>query len=218
MKWSCSRLFRVPLVLMLLALPACSFFGEQPPTQFFVLSAAAETGAIAPVEASREASRESAGEVAVGVAPVEFPEYLNRREVVTRSSSNELVINRYYQWASPLRGDFERVLAANLGAMIPTRRATVLPFRRAFPLDYEVRMSVDRFERLADGTVVLDARWAVLAQANEKAITIEDASIRIQRVANDYPSIVAAMSRAIADLSRKVADNIRAAPPPGLRS
>lgn len=214
MKWSCSRPFRILPVLMLLALPACSFFGEQPPTQFFVLSAATETGAIAPVEASREASRE----VAVGVAPVEFPEYLNRREVVTRSSSNELVINRYYQWASPLRGDFERVLAANLGAMIPTRRSTVLPFRRAFPLDYEVRMSVDRFERLADGTVVLDARWVVLAQANERAITVEDAGVRIPNVANDYPSIVAAMSRAIADLSRKVADDIRVAPPHGLRS
>lgn len=214
MKWSCSRPFRILPVLMLLALPACSFFGEQPPTQFFVLSAAAETGAIVPVEASRDVSRE----VAVGVAPVEFPEYLNRREVVTRSSSNELVINRYYQWASPLRGDFERVLAANLGAMIPTRRSTVLPCRRAFPLDYEVQMSVDRFERLADGTVVLDARWVVLAQANERAITVEDAAVRIPNVANDYPSVVAAMSRAIADLSRKVADDIRVAPPHGLRS
>lgn len=210
MKCSYSRLSRILPVLMLLFLPACSFFGEQPPTQFFVLSATDENGAIAPVEAT--------GEVAVGVAPVEFPEYLNRREVVTRSSGNELVINRFYQWASPLRGDFERVLAADLGAMIPTRRVTVLPFRRAFPLDFEVRMSVDRFERMADGTVELDARWTVLEQVGERPINIEDARIRIPNVANDYPAVVAAMSEAIAQLSRRVADDIRAAPPPPRRT
>lgn len=205
------RLFAVMIAASTLA--ACTIFGEQPPTQFFVLTSIADRPGDAPAPAPAAAAQE----IAVGIAPVDFPAYLERREIITRSSSNELIVDRFHQWASPLRADFERVLAADVGTLLPTRRAAVLPFRRAFPLDYEVRMTVDRFERLADGTVVLEARWVVLEQVGERPISIEDAKISIPNVASDYPSVVAAMSRAVAELSRRVADDIRAAPPPRQR-
>jgi uncharacterized lipoprotein YmbA len=193
--------------ILVTVLSACAIFGEQPPTQFFVLTSIADRAG----EATAAPAAAAAGpEVGVGIAPVEIPDYLQRREIITRSSGNALVVNRFYQWASPLNADFERVLAADLGTLLPTRRAVVLPFRRAFTLDYEVRMSVDRFERLPDGTVALDARWVIIGQQGEKALAIRDARIRIPDVADRYPDVVEAMSRAVAELAGDVADDIRA--------
>ncbi len=205
----------LPRLLLSLVLPlvtACTILGDQPPTNFFVLTAIADR----PAETTAMSSP-LGPEVAVGIAPVEFPAYLERREVIKRSSSNELVIDRFYQWASPLRADFERVLAADLGTLLPTRRAVVLPFRRAFPLDYEVRMTVDRFERHADGAVVLDARWVLIEQLGERTVTVRDARIRVPAVADTYPAIVEAMSRAVGQLAAEVANDIRTAPPPPRR-
>lgn len=190
--------------VVLLGLGGCAIVGDQPPTQFFVLTSLADRGGESALAASGR-------ELVVGIAPVELPAYLERREIVSRSSSNELVINRFYQWASPLRADFERVLAADIGTLLPTRRAFVLPFRRAFPLDFEVRTSVDRFERMADGTVALDARWVIVEQLGERPLVVRDSRIRIPGVADSYPAIVAAMSRAIGELAREVVADLRVA-------
>jgi len=209
-----SRLLRLFAVMIAAGtLAACTVFGEQPPTQFFVLTSIAER----PGEAQAPAAAAAAQEIAVGIAPVDFPAYLERREIIKRSSSNELIVDRFHQWASPLRADFERVLAADVGTLLPTRRSVVLPFRRAFPLDYEVRMTVDRFERLADGTVALDARWLVIEQLGERTVMVRDARIRVPGVAEGYPAVVEAMSRAVAQLAAEIAGDIRAAPPPPRR-
>ncbi|MCU0839459.1 MAG: PqiC family protein [Rhodospirillales bacterium] len=208
----CATLRRLLLLLLVPVVAACTILGDQPPTNFFVLTSMSER----PADAAAAVAPAGA-EVAVGIAPVEFPAYLERREIIKRSSSNELVIDRFYQWASPLRADFERVLAADLGTLLPTRRAVVLPFRRAFPLDYEVRMTVDRFERQADGTVVLEARWVVIEQLGERTVTVRDARIRVPAVVDTYPAIVEAMSRAVGQLAAEVAHDIRAAPPPPRR-
>lgn len=196
----------VGILLGLLLVGGCTLpiFGEQAPTQYFVLTSLPET------EGARLAAS-SNDEIAVGVSPVDVPTYLDRPQIVTRSSSNEIVLSQYHVWASPLRGNFERVMAVNLGVLIPTRRAFVLPFRRAFPLDYEIRMTIDRFERLDDGSVVLEARWVTLVEPNERVVVVRDAQIRIPDVSNDYSAIVAAMSKAVADLSREVASDIQSA-------
>jgi uncharacterized lipoprotein YmbA len=196
-------------LLLIAVLAGCSAFGEQPPTQFYVLTSLNERPTDAPA-----APAAAANEIAVGIAPVDFPAYLDRREIIKRSSANELVVDRFNQWASPLRADFERVLAADLGVVLPTRRAVVLPFRRAFPLDFEIRMTVDRFERQADGVVALDARWVLIEQLGERVVTVREARIRQPSGGDSYAAIVEAMSRAIAELAREVARDIRTAPPP----
>lgn len=102
------------------------------------------------------------------------------------------------------RRGLTRTVAANLRAMIPTPGAVPPPFRSELPLDYEVRISVERFERLADGTVALDARWNILSQPDGRTLTSTRAQIRIANVSQSIPDVVAAMSVAVGQLSEQI--------------
>ena len=53
-------------------------------------------------------------ERAVGVGPVEFPEYLDRHSVVRRTGANELLVAEFELWGQSLRENFTQVLGQNL--------------------------------------------------------------------------------------------------------
>jgi uncharacterized lipoprotein YmbA len=77
------------------------------PTRFYVLSSLPASGA-----ESRNAKLEDC--TAVGVGPVELPDYLDRTEIVTRVSPNKLELAQFDQWAESLESNFSLVLAENL--------------------------------------------------------------------------------------------------------
>lgn len=198
--------WRVFACLLPLLLTACGIaaLGTQPPTQTYVLSTLEDQGATA---------SQPERDVTVGVSTSSFPPYLERKEIVTRSSDNQLVVHQFDKWGSQLQEDFTRSVAANLRVLIPTRHVITPPFVSAFPLDDEIRFSVDRFERLADGTVVLDARWVVVRQPDGRPLSSSQAQIRIPNVGESVADTVAAMSQAVIQLSRQAVIDIPLTPP-----
>lgn len=195
------------LVGLVVASGGCRFMSGQPPTQLYVLSSLADTPSAAPAD-------EPARGIAVGVAPVDLPRYLERGDIVTRSGQNELQVDRFRRWAGPLRYELARVIAADLGVLLPSGRAVALPYNREFPLDYEVRVRVSRFERTAvTGEVVLDASWAVLDFKEQRPLLAREARIRVPSGA-DYAAIAAAMSQAAAELAGDIGNELRGLRPP----
>lgn len=192
----------VAAVASVAVLSACalSALGQQPATTVYVLSTAEDRGM--PAAAGNPAV---GNQPTIGVSTVGFPPYLERKEIVTRATDSQLVVHQFDKWGSAPDEDFTRTVAANLRAMIPTPRAVTPPFRSELPLDYEVRISVERFERLADGTVVLDARWNILSQPDGRTLTSTSAQIRIANVSQSIPDVVAAMSVAVGQLSEQIA-------------
>jgi hypothetical protein len=49
-------------------------------------------------------------------------------------------------------------------------------------------VTVDRFERLADGTVVLDARWVILQQPEAHVLASPSAQLRVPAVGEGIPT------------------------------
>ena len=133
-------------------------------------------------------ARSASRDLTIGVSTVGFPPYLERKEIVTRATDSQLVVHRFDKWGSAPDEDFARTVAANLRVLLPTAVAVTPPFRPELPLDYEVRFTVERFERLADGTVVLDARWVVLKQPEGRALASPSAQIRIPTSPMPYPT------------------------------
>lgn len=186
------------LVFTVLLLQAC---GTSRPTKYYLLSS------VSPVD--RAASMEQ--DLVIGVGPIIMPEYLDRRQIVTRDKANELKVSTYHQWGEPLDQNLSRVVSENMGVMIPSDRIILLPvkrsIRKALTLDYQVTIAISKFERDTNGEVVLNTRWALLDNDKEE-LTLRRSVYRDMPKSTDYADLAASQSRLLIQLSREIADTI----------
>lgn len=188
------RVARTALMGGLLVLAGCA--GSEP-VRYYVLSAASEA---APAGPGGAATRD----IAVGVGPVELPEYLDRPQIVTRTSRNALNMADFDLWAESLKDNTVRVLAENLATLLPSQRVSIYPWKRATPIDYQVAVQVTRFDRLENGESVLAARWRVLDGGGRELLS-RTSSYRETSAGPDYAATVAAMNQNLEAFSRDVA-------------
>jgi uncharacterized protein len=114
-RWLCIRVL-VLCGVALLGLSGC--LGSTPPTHFYLLP---------PLTSGDTASPASAGqrEVTLAVGPVTVPPYLDRPQIVTRTSRAKLTLADFEQWAGPLADTTARVLSEDLALLIPTERVVL---------------------------------------------------------------------------------------------
>ena len=183
------------LIPFLAALSAC---GTSQPTKYYLLSAGA------PDTARLSTQRE----LTIGVGPIILPPYLERREMVSRSSSNELNVAIYHQWAEPLQENFSRVIGEDLGRRLATDRIVRLPLKRSLRksvvIDYQVAIAVRKFEKNPDGSVVLNARWTILDNDKQELVLRRSEYARMPASA-DYAAQAAAQSQVLGQLSEEIA-------------
>jgi uncharacterized lipoprotein YmbA len=147
---------------------------------------------------------------AVGVGPVVLPHYLDRPEIVTRASRNEVHIAEFHRWAEPLEDAFARALAENLSLLLSTHRVTVFPWVEPALVEYQLEVEVFRFEGNGDGTVSLIARWSITRPETREVLLTRQSSFSEVAGGTDYRSTISAMDRTVAQFSRQVAAAIEA--------
>ena len=187
------------LVVTAILLYGCA--GTSPSVTFYTLNALSVTKTDSP----RDSVEQS---LAVGVGPVTFPGYLDRPQIVTRMGPNRLNISEFHRWGDTLLKDFSRIIAKNISILLSTKRVTVYPWSDDFSPDYQIRLNVERFDGRLGHSVSLDVRWSVTGRVG-KDIVIQTSSIEEPLSTADYEGLVAAMSRAIATLSREIAQEIQ---------
>ncbi len=194
-------------VCLALALGGCLSLGDTPATRFYVLTPLTDSATAPPPTEERPEAQQP---VAVGLAPVEIPRYLDRPQIVTRISANELSLAEFDQWAEPLPDRVTDVLAENLTRLLSTHGMAVSPEPRANRSAYQVGVTLMRFERDADGGCVLQARWRLMEEQGESVRVQNGFEVRIPLEVDGYDAIVGAMSRALGALSRDIALHLRA--------
>jgi len=142
------------------AVLGCSPLGPQKDlTEFYVLTSAAEEELQHGVRPARELS--------FGVGPVEFAEYLDRPQLVTRISENQVQFSDVGRWAGPLRHGFSRVLAENLAVLMESSKVFAYPWFESESPDLSVEVHVARFEWNAAGYAELQVAWILLDNVGE---------------------------------------------------
>jgi uncharacterized lipoprotein YmbA len=172
------------------------------PSRFYMLSSL-------PLPAAEE--QPAAGEscVTLGVGPIELPAYLDRPEIVTRVSRNQLRLADFDKWAEPLAENFKRALAENLAALLCADSIVVFPWRGSERADYQVAVEVIEFDGEVGGRVSLVARWAVHGKGGRSMLLTRRSSHSEPVVGEDYGAMVAAASRAAEAFSREIAKAIK---------
>ncbi len=198
---------RPQLMTALAALVLLAGCSSGPATRFYTLAAVAE----APPVAANGAAPRAARPVTLVITDLRLPQYLDRPQIVTRGSDHRLRMTEHQQWGGNLRDDMTRVLAENLGRQLPGHRVLAAPTHMALQPDYRIEVDVQRFEREADGSVRLAARWWLTRGPDGALLAGPGASFTGAPVGeDDYEALARAMSAVFGDLAQAIADSIRA--------
>ncbi len=124
-------------------------------------------------------------------------------------SPNQVWLDEFNRWASPLSSNIARVVAQNLVAMLGTPRVTLSLQTAAADADYRAAIEVQTFESAPGEAATLDAVWTVIRAKDGKSQTGRT-TVREPAPDKGYDALAAAHSRAVARLSRDIADAVRA--------
>jgi hypothetical protein len=150
-------------------------------------------------------------DLVLGAGPITIADYLNRQDVVTRDSQNQLKMNEFEQWAGSFENNVIHALADNLGFLLGTDQIHIHPWRKSVPIDYRITVNVIRFDGKPGDRAWLTARWSVFNGKTKELLEVKRSSIQEPVEGNRYEDLVAAQSRALAKLSREMAEVIKAA-------
>jgi uncharacterized lipoprotein YmbA len=146
----------------------------------------------------------TASDLSVAVGPVSVPAVVDRPQMVVRVGPNQVRLEEFNRWASPLQNSIARAVAENLVTMLGTPRVTLSQQTVSADADYRAAIEVQRFESAPGEAATLEAVWMVNR--------IKDGVSRTGRTTAHEPtpdrsfdSLAAAHSRAVARLSRDIA-------------
>ena len=198
-----TRLRLPSLVLASLTLAAAGCSGTAD-TRFYSLASVAPPASESPRPAGQNQS--------VAVGSVTLPAYLDRPQVVTRSGVYAVDMAEFDRWSEPLQDMVPRVIAENLSVLLGSDQVYLSPRRNLPGLTHQVDIAIDRFDLDDQDRVVLAARWDLIERSRDEVISSRKVTITEAAPDRSYGTIVAAMSRALALLSRDIAERLQAAP------
>lgn len=188
------------MVVLFMIMVGCTTISA--PSRFYVLSSLPDSGT------EREIATEE-GCITIGIGPVEIAPYLDRPQIVTRVSANELHLADFDKWAEPLKDSFSRVLSENLSALLCADAIAVFPWRGSTPIDYRVEVAVVRLDGKLGGDAFLVAQWTIFGEDGRTVLLTRKSSYTEPADPRDYEALVAAQSRTVANLTRDIAAAIK---------
>jgi len=182
-------------VIVVLGLAAgCS----SPPSHFYTLSR---------VETSVPPAAQLAS-LSVVVGPVSIPAIVDQPQIVVSAGPNQVSVDEFNRWASPLQNNIARVVAENLVVLLGTPHVSLFQQSLNADAEYRVAIEVQSFESAPGEAATLNAVWLVRRSRDGKAQTGRT-TVREPVQEKTFDAIAAAHSRALARLSQDVADVIR---------
>jgi hypothetical protein len=186
-------------LLLVFFVAACS---TTPPVAYYTLNTLPEMQQEIPAAVMDDT-------LAIGVGPVEFPKFLDRPQIVTRKSQNQIEVSEFHRWAGSFPGDFSRVLAKNISILLPSDRVAVYPWGEQFSPTYRVKLDVEQFDGQLGERVVLDVTWMVTDQEGTNKLVVRKSLIEEPVSDKTYEALVVAESNALVTLSRTIVEEIR---------
>lgn len=189
--------YSLAIAALCLAAGGC---GTSPKTDFYTLS-------VGPPAAASTAPG-AAASYGVSVGPITVPESVDRPQIVVRLSPSRVEISELHRWAAPLRSEIPRVIAEHLGRLLDTARVWAYPGPAGLESDYRVLLDVERFDSALGEGIAVEALWTVRRVSGGTSRTGRS-SVREPAAGEGYDAVIAAHDRALAAISRDIAQAIR---------
>ena len=194
-------------VLAALAVLVAGCAGSSGPESFFALN----DGGVVQSASTRPGSVPASALPGIVVSAVTVPELVDRPQIVTRDTSNRVLVSEHNLWAEPLRAGIARTLATRLARAMSEagRPAQVAAYPQSSIPNPDVRVTIDivRFDAVPNGEAVVDALWSVRRVADATVRTGHTvASVPID--GPGYDAIVRAWNEAVSTVDRDIAATV----------
>ena len=183
------------MLLAVLVLIGCAGTSDKP--KFYVLSPIPASEKTAPLD------------ITVSLTMVNLADYIDRPQIVTRTSANEISISEFDRWAEPLNEAIPRLVAENLSLLLGSDKVATVAWHGSVAPDYAVLFEVVRFDGSPRGDVSLHYMYAILDSEGKKVFEAKRSVLREPTGGPGYEAMVSAGSRAVAAMSREIAEAIR---------
>ena len=181
-------------------------------SRYYTLSAVSDAPAERPSASPRQTG--TGGDIVYGLGPIKLPTYLDRHEIATRISPTEISYSPTDRWAEPLSTTVASVLLQDLSALLATDRIVPYPWLDNVKADYQIAISIVRFESDAAGASQLTARWAIRDVRTAAYVVTKETSLTSPSHSGDGSAKAAALSAMLGDLSQEIAAALRSLPAP----
>lgn len=194
------------LLASVLVSAGCSLLAPRSdPTRFLVLASTRELredGASTSV-ATNDARAPSKS--SLGLGPIRLPDYLERPELMVRTSATELAPSRVARWAEPFGEMLKRVLADDLVQVLAPEKLVVYPWYAVDRPERQIEIDVVRLEPDGNGEVVLIARWTVRELGGTGRTVARESRFTHAAKRGDPTSMASAMSAVVSQLAEELA-------------
>jgi uncharacterized protein len=142
------------------------------------------------------------------VGPVTIPAAVDQPEFVVQVAANQVHVDEFNRWVSPLSDGIARAVAADLVVLLGTPEVATAELPN-FSADYRVTIDVQRFESIQGQAATLEAVWTVRKTAGGEIRTGRTVA-REPTQGQGFDALAAAHSQALAKMSSDIAAAIRA--------
>jgi len=171
------------VICLLLTCAACIQLGGKPQTQrYHLLAALGEAG-----------QQQSGGTLLL--AQLDFPEYLDRPQLVARQPTGQLRILPADRWAEPLQKNLARVIKENLQRRLPRLNIDNYPWQAAPPGGVLLKISVYQFDGVLGSQTNVDIRWSLSDPLNQKTLSRNHFQAELP-IGDESEDLVLGLSRA----------------------
>src|SRR5262245_45671988 len=138
-----------PFVIVGIFVLCAAGCASTPAARFYTLSAATTPAA-------------TSSDLSVVVGPVTVPAVVDRPQIVVTAGPNQMRLEEFNRWASPLQDNIARVVAQNLVVLLGTPHVTLSSQTvSAADVGYRAAIEVQGFDSALGDAATLDATWIV---------------------------------------------------------
>jgi len=148
---------------------------------------------------------------AVGVGPIEVPEYLSREGIIYQRAGNTLELASLDLWAEPLSDGVQRVLVLNLAGALDTQDIRFFPWHPKRAPQFGVKVNLLQLE-VVEQQALLTAEWLVYRPDTSASVQQRISRLQSPLTAGDTAGerVAAAYSDLLYQLSEIIAAAITA--------
>ncbi len=188
-------MMRILLVSILLLCTSCIQLGGGPqqPTNYYLLESLAET---------RPAT--GSASLRVLIAPIDFPSYLDRPQIVSRDQKNLILISDHKRWAEPLSDNLNRILRENLFKQLPGAQINTAPWQDSSSPTHLVKLAINRFDGILRKQTEVDIRWSLHDLQNDTKIAGRQFLAQLP-IGDDHQGLIDGLNDALNVFSQEIA-------------
>lgn len=180
----------------------CTLIETRPdPSRFYVLDAP-----VRPVETTSA----PAWPLALAVARLQVPSYLDQPQLVSRASGSRVTFSEFNRWLEPVDKGSTRVFAQTLASRLRASRVAMEPALDFYRDGVLVQVNAIRFDGTLGGEVILQARWRAASVHDGSALLVGERTVTVKCKGSDYAAYATAMGEALDSFAGILAEEMRA--------